>query len=169
MPFILLLIAAMMIMAAYNNSVGCLMTEIEQDLPGFVKWFVAIVAVGALGWIPGMEKISRMLLGLVLLVLVLSNYTNLLAGFKALSGSSTSAGTGTPAADPAAAYIANPSNPQITTAELYGTGSSSSSAQAVNVNAAAQPAMVASPFGAFDPNEFLAGFAAGFGGFGGVV
>lgn len=166
MPFILLIIAAIMIMAAWNNSVGCLMTELETDLPGFVKWFLAIAAVGALGWIPGAEKISRMMLGLVLLVLVLSNWTQLLSGFQAIGGS-TSAGTGTPNPDPTAAYLANPNNPQITNAEIYGTASSS--AQAVNINAAGQVPQVASPYGAFDPAAFMADFVMGYGGFGGVV
>ena len=157
-----------MIMAAYNNSVGCLMTELETDLPGFVKWFLAIAAVGALGWIPGAEKISRMLLGLVLLVLVLSNYTNLISGFQAL-GSGQSGQAQQPNPDPSSAYIANPNAPQITNAEVYGTGSGSSSAQAVNINAAAQQPIYSSQYGAYDPGQFLASFAAGFGGFGGIV
>lgn len=168
MPFILILVAGLLIMAAWNNSAGSLMTELETDVPGFAKWFVAIAAVGALGWIPGVEKISKWLLGLVLLVLVLKNYTNIIAGFQALSGASTTTTTaGMTNPTPADAYIANPNNPQITQAEIAGTGSSS--AQAVNINAAGQVPQAQSPYGAFDPAAFLADFAMGYGGFGGVV
>lgn len=167
MPFILILVAGLLIMAAYNNSAGSLMTELETDVPGFVKWFLAISAVGALGWVPGMEKISRMLLGLVLLVLFLSNYQQIFQGFQSVGSAGTSANTATNP-DPAAAYIANPNAPSITQAEISGTAATSS-AQTVNINAAGQVATTASPFGAFDPGNFLASFTAGFGGFGGIV
>lgn len=169
MPFILIIVAGLMIMAAWNNSVGNLMTELETDVPGFLKWFLALAVVGGLGYVPGMERFSKMLLGLVMLVLVLSNWTQILAGFQALQQGGAAATPGATNPDPTAAYLANPNNPQITQAEISGTAASSSSAQLVNVNAAAQQPAVTSPYGAFDPNQFVAEFAAGFGGFGGVA
>lgn len=169
MPFILILVAGLLIMAAWNNSAGALMTELETDVPGFAKWFLAIAAVGALGWVPGVEKVSKWLLGLVLLTLVLSNWTNILAGFQAVTQTGSSTQPGATNQTPADAYIANPANPQITQAQIAGTGTAGSTAQATNINAAAQTPQIASQFGVFDPNEFLAGFTAGFGGFGGVA
>lgn len=163
MPFILLLIGAVIIIAAFNNTQGDLATELETDVPAFLKWALAIVGVGAIGWIPGMQTISRWLLALVLVVLVLKNYQGILSGFQSLGGSAATAPVQTAAnPTPASAYIANPNNPQVTQAQISGTSG--------NVNAAGQPAQIAaSPFGAFDPHQFLAAFEAGFGGFGGIA
>jgi hypothetical protein len=166
MPFILLLIGAVIAIAAFNNTQGDLAAELETDVPPFLKWALAIVGVGALGWIPGFQLISRWLLALVLVVLVLTNYRQILSGFTSLGGS---AGAGQAASNPTPAqqYAANPNNPQITTAATSG---SSTGAGTNNVNAAGQPAQIAaSPFGAFDPHQFLAAFEVGFGGFGGIA
>lgn len=172
MPFILLLVGAVFIVAAYNDAQGTLISELETDIPPFLKWALAIVGVGAIGWIPGMQTIGRWLLALVLVVLFLSNYSQIIAGFQAMTGAE-GAQANAPGVSPAQAYAQNPTNPQITTAEVTGTGqvsgTASSSAQAVNINANAQPAMVTSPYGAFDPSNFLQGFEAGFGGFGGIA
>ena len=171
MPLILLLVGGILIVAAYNDAVGGLASELETDIPGFLKWALAVGCVGAIGWVPGAQTISRWILGLVLLVLFISNNSAIVAGFKALSGAAGSA-TATAAGGsttPAAQYIANPASPQITQAAIYGDvgvpagmGTGSSSAEAVNINAAAQtPSIAVSPY---DPEALLAGFEAGFGG-----
>jgi len=166
MPFFLLLLGAILIIAALNNSQGALATELESDVPPFLKWGLAIGAIGGLGWVPGLQQISRWLLALVLVVIVLKNYQQMIAGFQALGGTQASQASAAQTSNPtpAAAYIANPNQPATTAAQITG-----SSADAVNINAAAQTATVASPFGPFDPGHFLAAFEAGFGGFGGVV
>lgn len=154
----LVIIGAILIVTAYRNTYGNLATALETDVPGFAKWALAIVAVGALGWVPGMQAVSRWLLALVIVVLVLRNYQALFANAQHLS----SLPAATPAQQtPAAAYVANPSNPQITQASISGTSG--------NVNAAAQTASVSSPLGAFDPAAYLTAFESGVGGFGGVV
>lgn len=100
MPLILLLIAAIFIVSAFNNTQADLATALEQDGPGYLKWAAALAAVGALGWIPGMRTPSRYLLALVLLVIFLRNYQNILAGFEAAAGGATpTASQATPAAD----------------------------------------------------------------------
>ena len=100
MPFILLLIAAVFIVSAFQNTQADLATALEQDGPGYLKWAAALAAVGALGWVPGMQKPSRYLLALVLLVIVLRNYQAILAGFEAAAGGATAtASQPTPAAD----------------------------------------------------------------------
>jgi hypothetical protein len=159
MPFVLVIIGAIIIVAAIRNTQGNLASALEQDVPNYLLWALAIVAVGGLGYVPGMRQISRWLLALVLVVLVLRNYKNLLSGFSAqaiASGPIVQAPT-----TPGQAAAASPAG-QITTAEITGTGSA-------NINANAQAASVSSPFGAFDPAAFLASYEQGYGGFGGVA
>jgi hypothetical protein len=159
-PFVLLLIGAVALVAAMRNTQGDLATALETDVPAFGKWGLAIVGVGALGWVEGMRTISRGLVALVLVVLVLVNYKALFAGFQ---GATTIAQPTTPAPTPAAAYVANPTSPNITQANVSGTGSA-----AGNVNAFVTPQVI-SPFGAFDPAAFLSQFEQGIGGFGGIA
>jgi hypothetical protein len=47
-----------------------------------VVWGAAIVAIGAIGFIPGLRPVSRGLLALIVLVLILSNYQGILSGFQ---------------------------------------------------------------------------------------
>lgn len=175
MPFLLLLIGAIIAIAAFNNAQGTLATELEQDVPAFLKWGLAVTAVGAVGWIPGMQTISRWLLALVMVVLFLTNYQQIFAGFQSFAQNFGAGAAGTPtgtSATPATAYMTNPAQPQVTAQEISGTGSVSgtSSAQAVNVNAAAGGITTyTSPYGSFDPTNFLAAFESGFGGFGGIA
>jgi hypothetical protein len=178
MPFILIFIGAILIVAAFNNTQGDLATALEADVPPFLKWGLAVGAIGGLGWVPGLATLSRWLLALVFTVIVLKNYQQIISGFQALGGAggSTAAAAANPA--PAAAYIANPNAPQFTQASISGTTAgtaSGSSAQAGNINAAAggTTTVASSPFGAvgggFDPQFYLAAFELGFGGFGGVA
>ena len=173
MPLILLFIGAIIAVAAFNNAQGTLATELETDVPPFLKWGLAVFAVGGLGWIPGFEKPSRWLLALVFVVIVLKNYANIIAGFQALGqGTAQTAQPTAASATPALAYASNPASPQITSAEVTGTGSipaGATSAQAVNINASSQTPVVQSSFGAYDPENYLAAFESGFGGFGGIA
>jgi hypothetical protein len=109
MPFVLAIIGAILIIAAVRNSHGQLATALEQDVPGFAKWAAALFGVAALGWIPGMQGISRMLLALVVVVLVLNNWRNVLSGFTSLA--SPPQATAVPAT-PAAVYATSTGNPQ---------------------------------------------------------
>lgn len=175
MPVVLLLFGAIIAVAAFNNAQGTLATQLEADFPPFIKWFLAVGAIGGLGFIPGMQTISRWLLALVFAVVLLKNYTAIYAGFTNLIGAGGA--TATPAsATPATAYQANPNAPEVTAAETTGTGSlaatgsAAAGTQAGNLNASGQPAQIAQPpFGSFDPSNYLAAFEAGFGGFGGVM
>ena len=162
MPFLLVMIGAVLLVAAIRNTQGDLATALETDVPGFLVWGLALGAVGALGYVPGMKQVSRGLLALVLVVLVLQNYTKLFAGLSLQSITGTAAGT--PATDPATAYTQNPSAPAVTTAGITGT----SGGGAASVGSVAQAATT-SPLGAFDPAAFVTAFSAGVGGFGGVV
>jgi hypothetical protein len=150
MPFLLLIIGGILAITAVRNTHGSLFNALATDIPGFFKWALAIVLVGALGWVPGMREVSRWLLALVLVVIVLANYRQLFAGFTSLNPTAST----TPATTPAQAYITNPTAPQITTADIAGTGTSSA-----NVTVQAGSAVIS-----FDPQTFLAAIETGFGG-----
>ncbi len=102
MPFVLAIIGAILVISAIRNTNGDLATALETDAPGYVTWAAAIAGVAALGFIPGMRTVSRMLLALVLVVLVLKNYQGILKGFTALASSPIPATP--PATTPGTAY-----------------------------------------------------------------
>jgi hypothetical protein len=68
-----------------------------------------------------MSKISRYLLALILVVIVLQNFTRALAGFKSIATAPDSPVAATQQQGPAAAYLQNPSAAQPTQAEISGT------------------------------------------------
>lgn len=92
MYIVALLIGIILIVAAIRNTYGQLFSALGQDVPSFMVWAAAIFAVGALGFIPGLKGPSRLLIGLVLVVIVLGNYQKVLVGFgnagKVTSGGS---------------------------------------------------------------------------------
>jgi hypothetical protein len=75
MPFFLLFIAVIFIVAGYRGTHKQLFTLIKGDFYGwnsFIPWVVSILAVGAVGYIPKMKEVSDGFLFLILLVLVIS-------------------------------------------------------------------------------------------------
>lgn len=89
MPFILIVIGAILIIAAFNGTHTDLARHLEQDIPGFFKWLIAIVAIAALGFVPGLRTPSRYLLALVLMVIFLVNYQRIIDGFKNFANTGT--------------------------------------------------------------------------------
>jgi hypothetical protein len=122
MPVALILIGAILIVVAFNNTMGQLATELQDDIPGFFVWGVAIAAILGLGYVPGLKQPSRWLLGLVVLVIVLTNYKQILTGFTSFAGSGGKAtGTGAGAApDPATAFSSSPQAPLPSAAQVGG-------------------------------------------------
>ena len=145
MPLLLLIVAAVLLLTAFRNTTGDLANALKADVPGFTRWAGAVLALGALGYVPGLRTPSRLLLALVAVVVVLRNYQGFLDGFATLK----TAGTGGTAAVPAPgqAYAANPASPVITAANVTGT-TTGATGTAV---AAAQP---------FDPTGYLAQYQA---------
>lgn len=119
MPFFLLLVAAIMFLAAYRETQGDLGNLLAEDVPGFLKWALAIVAIGSLGMVPQLRQVSRYLLALVFIVLVVTQYRALLVGITGLDTGTQPAVT--PATDPATAYALNPVNPAVTAGGISGT------------------------------------------------
>jgi len=72
-PLALAIIGIALLVSAIRGTQGDLFALLSQDVLGWLKWAAAIVAVGALGYIPHFEGPSRVLLALVLIVLVISN------------------------------------------------------------------------------------------------
>jgi hypothetical protein len=171
-PFIIVIVGAVIAIVAFNNSQGALATALEHDIPGYFKWAVAIAAILGLGYVPGFEKPSRWLMALVAIVVVLTQYQNIFAGFTGFAGSSGTA-TGSGAAEPTSTYVQSggttgvPTQSQI--AGNPGTGSTPASATAAtgSTGSTSTPApltaaqrLAADPL---NPNSYI-GLAAGFGG-----
>lgn len=105
MPFAVLIIGAVLIVAAFNNTQADLATALKTDLAGFFAWAAAITIILGIGFIPGLKNPSRYLLGLVVTVIVLTNYKSMLAGlsdFTQTAAAQTAAGAGPPV--PTAAF-----------------------------------------------------------------
>jgi hypothetical protein len=166
MPFIALLIAVIIIVVAFNNQAGALATQLEGDIPGYFKWAAAIAAIVGVGFIPGLKTPSRWLLGLVLVVLLMKNYSTIFSGFQSfLTSTPTATSSTTP--NPAAAYVTSGGTSGTpTAAEIAGSGATSSTATAsaaatgVSQTLTAAQQLAANPL---NPNAYV-GLAAGFGG-----
>jgi hypothetical protein len=161
MPFVILLIGAILIITAFNNSFSALATQLESDIPAYFKWAAAIVAILGIGYIPGLRTPSRYLLGLVLLVILLTNYQQILSGLQTFftSGGTATAGVGASTATPSASYTATYAPAAASGTTTQGTTSAGTVAAATQTLTAAQQ-LAANPL---NPNAYV-GLAAGFGG-----
>jgi hypothetical protein len=119
MPVALVVIGVILIIVAFNNTMGQLATELQNDVPGFFVWGAAIAIILGLGYVPGLRTPSRWLLALVVLVIVLTQYKKIIDGFSsfAASGGKT---TGVEAADPAATFASSPAGKLPTAAQVGG-------------------------------------------------
>ena len=146
MPFLLLIIGAIIFIAAYQNTHGELASQLSQDVPPFLKWGMAIAAVGALGFVPGMRDLSRWLLALVLVVIVLTNYKQIIAGLQSIGSGASSSPQPTAASQAAAgqvptqAAISGGGNGTLVAGGALTGGSSTSALQVPSLN--------------FDPGQF---------------
>ena len=99
--------------------------------------FIAIVAILALGYIPGFERPSRWLLGLVVLVIVLKNYQTIANGIKnfAATGGQTAQAAGASEQQAAQTAQAQATQAQTAMAQLGSTPNSANAFQALAGNA----------------------------------
>lgn len=159
MPIALLIIGGILLITAFNNTMGQLATALESDVPGYFKWIAAISAILGLGYVKGLQTPSRILLALVAVVIVVTQYKAILAGFTSFA-SSGGGSAGSAAANPVTGYAANPSGstaagstPSAT--QISGTGAATSAtAGAALANAGLAPIVYAPT----DPNYYLAQF-----------
>jgi hypothetical protein len=76
MPILLIGSGLVLILTGINGDVGQLYTLVAADFQGknsFIYWMLAILVLGALGYIKGLENLSKMFMILVLIVLFLDN------------------------------------------------------------------------------------------------
>jgi hypothetical protein len=135
MPFAILILGAILVITAFNNSFGTLASELEGDIPGYFKWAAAIAAILGIGYVPGLRTPSRYLLGLVLLVVLLKNYSGIFSGFKSFLTSSGAATSGAGAANPTAGYVAAPTSNATPTAQQIAGGGSGTTVNAATAAA----------------------------------
>lgn len=96
MILVAIFIGVILVVAAIRDTQGDLFDALRTDVPAFAIWAAALVAIGALGYIPGVRPVSRGLLALVIVVLVVNNYARIIAGFQHAWQSPPSAGTASP-------------------------------------------------------------------------
>lgn len=95
MIIVLVLIAAILIIAALRDTQGDLFAALKEDVPAFGVWSAALIALGMIGFIPGLKPVSRGLLALVVVVLFVNNYKAIVSGFeKAWRGTNPDAPAG---------------------------------------------------------------------------
>ncbi len=117
MPFIVLIIGVLIVVVAWNETHHELAAALKQDLPPFLKWGGAIALILSIGFVPGLEKISRWLLAIVFLVIFLTKWEAIKAGlaqFVQVAPSDTAAG-GSPST-PASTLASNPAGQTTTPA-----------------------------------------------------
>jgi hypothetical protein len=76
MPLFFLGTGAVLVFVGLNGNAGQLYSLIASDFQGknsFVYWLVAILVLGSLGYIRGLENLSKLFLILVVIVLFLDN------------------------------------------------------------------------------------------------
>ena len=96
MPFALLIIGIVLLVASVRNTQGDLYTLVKGDFTGsnnYLYWVVSILIIGALGYIDALRPISRAFLALLIVVLFLSHGGVLSQLNTQLFSPSTDAGT----------------------------------------------------------------------------
>lgn len=74
MAFLLVLFGGVLVDVGIRNTADQLGALLKSDVPGFVPWAGAMFIIGMLGYIKTLRTPSHILLGLVILVLFLSNH-----------------------------------------------------------------------------------------------
>jgi hypothetical protein len=73
MPIFLLFVGVLLLVSAYRGTYACLFALIKQDVTiQFGAWFVAVLLIGAIGYVKKLEPVSNALLALVIVVLLLT-------------------------------------------------------------------------------------------------
>ena len=75
MPFVFIIIGAVFLVSGVRGTSSTLVTLVEGDITGsnaFGYWILAILAIGALGYVEDLRALSRAFLALVLVVLILN-------------------------------------------------------------------------------------------------
>lgn len=121
MPFVLLFFAIAFVVVGFRGTTKQFIGLLEQDFvstDGFLPWAVAVIAIGAVGYVPRIKPLSDAFLVLIIVVMLIAN-----KGF--FSDLSTQFGSlGASGADNAAAQGGATSGASSSSAGLNPTGSS---------------------------------------------
>ncbi len=93
MPFVLIIAGVVLLIAAIRNTQQDLFFLLAKDFTGkdnFIYWFVSILIIGAIGYIPKLKPVSDGFLILVILVLFLRKGTGFFDMFQSQIGSTQS-------------------------------------------------------------------------------
>jgi hypothetical protein len=100
MPFVLITFGAILFATALNGTYKQFGSQLYSDIftssPSFIKWALALVAVGFIGYIPGAKKPADWFMFLIIIGMVLANgglFTQLEQAIQA--GPATAGSTGT--------------------------------------------------------------------------
>lgn len=164
MAFMVLIIGVIVLIVAIRGTYGDLAAYLIADIPGYMRWALAIVAICSLGYAPKMQTFSRGLLALVGIVILLTQWNNMAAGlanFRAAVAGET--GQGAVAPDTTSGSAIQPiqnTNYQLAQAAVTGTATqvASNAALSGNVNAygtgATGPSVT--PTAPYDPANYAA-------------
>ena len=92
MPFALLFIGVVLLVAGVRNTQDQLFTLVKGDFTGqnnFLFWVVSLLAIGAVGYIPKLKPISTAFLALVIVILFLSKGQGFFTRFNQALGLTT--------------------------------------------------------------------------------
>lgn len=87
MVIALLIVGILLTTSGIRGTEGQLASQFASDMTGtdgFIVWLGALLVIGLIGFVPGLQRPSRYLLALIILVIVLRNggvFTNLVAAF----------------------------------------------------------------------------------------
>lgn len=82
MAFVFIIIGVVLTVSGVRGTQGDLWSQVQKDFSpsqqqpnqhSFVPWFVAIMIIGAIGYVEDLKEVSRAFLILVIIVLFLSN------------------------------------------------------------------------------------------------
>lgn len=75
MPFALIIAGIILTVAGVRSTENALFALLKGDLTGtnsFIWWVISILAIGSVGYLPGMRQLANAFLALIMIVLVLS-------------------------------------------------------------------------------------------------
>lgn len=82
MPLFFLVIGIILIVTVINGTTFALARQLKDDLTsGYMKWFAAVLLIGAAGYVDALKTPSRYLLALIFLVVMLTNGTGFISMF----------------------------------------------------------------------------------------
>jgi len=89
MPIFMGIIATLLIVTAMKGNQAAVMMQVKKDFTGsgnFLYWILAILVLGAIGYVPMLQKGSKLLVALIVIVFIVANKGIFAKIQQALSG-----------------------------------------------------------------------------------